>query len=79
MFLRIRNKSFDLKVYKNLEKVRKPLKAFNFQQGAFKRSFQLSMFENFEQCFSKYVSLKVSFLLAPRDYIFLTYIPLEVF
>ena len=43
------------------------------------KSFQLSMFENFEQCFSKYVSLKMSFLVAPRDYIFLTYIRLEVF
>ena len=38
------------------------------------KSFQLST-ENFEQCFLKYVSLKVSFLLAPRGYIFLPYIP----
>ena len=38
--------------------------------------FQLSMIENFEQFFLKYVFLKVSFLLAPRDCI---YTPLEVF
>ena len=43
------------------------------------KPFQLSMLENFEQCFSKYVSLKLPFSLAPRGYMFLPYIPLEIF